>query len=113
MCIHNPEYECFDCATDRHASEHPAPVDGCRTCKLATVQLDARLHAPRRTRPGTPSSAPRNSWEKGRVTDHRGVPYLVGHDQHHLTVKDYAGTRSAVDARIRELQTSPDPFGGT
>lgn len=99
-CPHNTEHECFTCADNRHRNEHPEPITDCLECKLATIQLSPKLTHPGRV--SAPPAGNSNSWERGRVTDHRGVPYLWGNDHHELSVKELADNRSQVEARIRD-----------
>lgn len=111
MCVHTGTPDCcFDCDRAAHADLHPVPADGCRTCKLLSIQLSPRVNGhgtPKHS--GTPAGN-NNSWEKGLVTDHRGVPLLAGHDLHPVRVKEYAQHHHAFEARRRELASSPAPF---
>ena len=102
-CPHNAEHECFTCADNRHRSDHPEPVPGCDECKYASIQLSPKLTHPNRV--SAPPAGNRNSWERGRVTDNRGVPYLWGQDHHELTVKELADNRSTIEARVRDRYT--------
>lgn len=42
-CRHNADYECFECGTRRHYQMHPEPVDGCLSCKVASVRIYGRF----------------------------------------------------------------------
>lgn len=108
-CEHNPDFECFDCETARHAFEHPEFVEGCRSCKFATIQISPAVRTTRNTNPST-AFTPKNSWEAGIATDHRGVPYLDQNLQP-IGVKQFAQNRHKYESRIRELASSPNPFG--
>ncbi len=99
-CPHNPEHECFTCADNRHRNAHPTPVDGCDECKYASIQLTPSLTHPGRI--SAPPAGNKNSWENGRVTDTRGVPYLVGNDHHELGVKELADHRGKYEGQIRD-----------
>lgn len=100
-CSHNDEFECADCATIRHAAEHPETVEGCRVCKFATIQLSPTCFPSKPRRFGKPRD-PLNSWEKGIVKDARGVPLLKGVDQP-ISVKEYAEKRHSIEARRTAL----------
>lgn len=110
-CVHNADFECFDCATARHDYEHPSLVDGCRSCKLATLSVSPRVAGHGRIgSSGKPPAArePKNSWERGVVTDHRGVPYL--NETGVVHVKDFANNRARYESEINRLATHPDPY---
>ena len=107
-CPHNEFHECFTCADERHTFEHPELVADCLECKLSTIQLSPRVNGGGRFKVSGPPAGSRNSWERGRACDERGVPYL---DQHGpIPVKRFAEGRQKFTARIRELRTHPDPF---
>lgn len=76
---------------------------------MVVPQLSPRIHD-RYLRPQGPPAGNHNSWEKGRVTDHRGVP-LVDRSADGIPVKDFAANRSRYEERLRVLDTHPDPFG--
>lgn len=110
-CVHNSQFECFDCADERHRAAHPAPVEGCRECKYATIQLSPAVRHSRNDVPST-AFAPKNSWEAGIAKDGRGVP-LLDADLHPIPIKRYAEQRQKFEARRHELANHPDPFGVT
>ena len=109
-CPHNEDFECFSCADERHAREHPELVEGCRTCKLQTIRISPKVAPSSNSAPPTWHQN-RNSWEKGTVKDARGVP-LLGEDLQPIGVKRYGEQRHKFEARRHELATSPRPFGG-
>lgn len=107
-CAHNADYECFDCEDARHQAEHPEYVEGCRQCKFATLQVSPAV---KESKKHTPSAGGwNNSWERGHVTDHRGMALLDEHLEP-IPVKKYAENRDKYEARRKELATHPDPFG--
>ena len=106
-CIHNPDFECFDCATLRHDIRHPENVDGCRECKFrGTIQISPKA-TPNKTRSKAPPRTPNPSWESGVATDHRGVP-LLGEKGEPIPVKQYAENRHKYDERRRRLRNDPN-----
>lgn len=107
-CIHNQDFECFWCADERHALEHPESVSGCVTCKFRSIQISPAA-TPNRTqarRAAHPPRTPNNSWEKGIATDERGMP-LLGKDAEPIGVKQYAEQRRPIEERRRQLRNDP------
>lgn len=109
-CPHNRQYECNACTEAAHAAKHPTVVDGCSFCKLGTIQLSQAIK-PRRPNDAPPAGN-RNNWERGVVTDGRGVPMLDATGER-IGVKQYAENKHAFEAERRRLATHPDPFGAT
>jgi hypothetical protein len=106
-CVHNPDYECFDCATERHDVEHPEPVDGCRECKFrGTIQISPRA-TPTKTRSKAEPRRPDPAWERGVATDERGVP-LLDEKGGQIGVKQYAENRHKYDEMRRRLRNDPN-----
>jgi hypothetical protein len=105
-CVHNDEYECSTCTDARHDAAHPELVPGCMACKLSTIQVGERVVS-RRT--GGKPAGSSNSWERGIVHDHRGVPLWDGRGDP-IGVKQYANNRSSFDEARRRLATHPEPF---
>lgn len=101
-CSHNEDFECADCATQRHVVEHPETVEGCRVCKFATIQLAPSCFPSKPRRFGKPRD-PLNSWEKGIVKDERGLPLLKGVGQP-ISVKEYAENRHSIEAKRTALK---------
>lgn len=106
-CPHNPEYECFTCETERHDEEHPYGVDGCRSCKYRTINLSMTC-TPTKTRSLAPPRGSNPAWERGKATDHRGVPYLDGKGNE-IGVKQFAENRHKYEATIRRNKNAPAP----
>lgn len=98
-----PDDPCSECFDAQHALDHPEIVDGCRACKLDSIQLDARLHARRTTRYVPPRKA-NNAWERGVAGEHRPgggfMPYL-NRELAPLSVKQFADNRSRNEEQIR------------
>lgn len=104
-CPHNEDFECADCAAERHGLEHPELVEGCRVCKFSSLQFTPSCFPtrPRRVNPLRRVSSP---WEQGIVKDHRGVPLVKG-DGQLVGVKEYGENRRAIEStRRRNAQTT-------
>lgn len=87
-------------------------VDGCPTCKLRSVQLSPAA-TPTKTRKFGAVGVPKgnNSWERGIVTDARGMPILKP-DGHLIRSKEYAERRHEIEDGRRQLAnevTAPAP----
>ncbi len=79
---------------------------------MVSPQLSPRIHDGH-LRPQGPPTGNNNSWEKGRVTDHRGVPLVADTSRSEgIPVKEYAENRSKYDEQIRRLETHPNPLKG-
>lgn len=116
-CVSHPGNEwctadgpCFDCAELAHELEHPSmDVDGCRTCRLRSVQLSPAA-TPTKTRKFHPVGVPKgnNSWERPVVTDARGMPLLRA-DGEMIRTKEYAERRSSIEAARRVVANALTP----
>lgn len=114
-CVTHPGNEnctadsrCFDCDEFDHELEHPSmDVDGCRTCKLRSVQLSPAA-TPTKTRKFHPVGVPKgnNSWERSVVTDSRGMPLLKANGEA-IRSKEYAERRHEIEGARRMLATAP------
>jgi hypothetical protein len=95
-------------------SAHDVYVDGCFGCKTRSVTISTRVglidhQTGFSKRESAPSGGSRNSWERGRVTDERGVPLLDEHGP--ISVKRYGENRRRFEEERQRLGSHPDPFG--
>ena len=111
-------YECpadgaFEARQSIHVDSHVAecPVCGMASRKVfVSPQLSPRIHDGHVRRPQGPPTGNNNSWEKGRVTDHRGVPLVADTSRSEaIPVKEFAANRSKYEEQIRRLETHPNP----
>ena len=95
---------CFQCADVKHANLHPSgDVEGCRECKLTSIQLSPSCRGQARNNIAPEGTAGRNSWERGIVTDDRGIPLRKWENGAPITVKEYADNRSKYEESRRRL----------
>lgn len=91
-------------------SQHP-----CFSCKLKYwreengLQVDTRATPSRRNNVPPPTRESANNWEKGIVTDHRGMPYIRA-DGNPLGVKEMANKRSHYEGLIRQNKNGQIPL---
>lgn len=83
-------------------------VDGCPTCKLRSVQLSPAATPTKTRRFGKLGPKGNPSWEKGIVTDSRGMPILKP-DGHFIRQKEYAEKRHSIEAGRAQLAQAPAP----
>jgi hypothetical protein len=84
----------------RHGKGRCEP--GCFGCKILEIDFSPRCFGTR-TPSAAPPAKPRNSWEKGIVTDGRGLP-VTGADGKPIGVAQAANNRKAIDAQIRAVK---------
>ena len=100
VCNGDDEF-CFQCATNFHDFAHPEYVEGCPTCKFATIQLAPSCRGQARNNVAPEGTAGRNSWEKGIATDARGMPYRDETTGAPITVKRFAENRHRYEEALR------------
>lgn len=95
---------CFQCADAAHRNLHPnGDVEGCRSCKFQSIQIGPSCKGQARNNIAPEGTAGRNSWEKGIVTDNRGLPLRNFQTGAPITVKQYADKRSVYEESRRRL----------
>lgn len=84
-------------------------VDGCRTCKMRSVQLSPAA-TPTKTRKFSPVGKPKgnNSWERAIVTDKRGMPILKP-DGNMIRSAEYAEKRHSIEEGRRRIAQGSVP----
>lgn len=94
--------QCFNCATIEHSNRHPdGDVDGCRTCKLATLQVSPSVRGVSRNQ--VAPTAGSNSWEKGVALDHRGIPFRDFKTGNPIPLKRFTERRSKYEEGLRAV----------
>src|SRR5215472_16144872 len=94
------ESPCFQCEEAAHFDRHPDFDDpDCPTCRLRSIQLDPMTVKPESHNLVAPAGN-RNSWERGRALDHRGMPYL-DENCNPIPVKRFAENRAKYEESIR------------
>lgn len=91
---------CFTCAQAAHDQAHPELRDDCETCRLRSVQLSPAA-TPSKTRRVQQGVKGGNEWERGIVTDGRGMPLLDNGVP--IGVKQYSEKRHQYESARREL----------
>lgn len=66
------------------------------------MQVSQSVYATR-TPSSTPPAAPQNAWEKGVVTDSRGLP-VVNDKGQPLGVAELASDRHRIETRLKEIK---------
>lgn len=102
----------FEAWESIHVDSSYAPCPACQGLaqKVFVSPHIAAAALPNRKRVSAPPAGNHNSWEAGRVTDHRGQP-MLGEKGTPITTKEYAENRSKYEERRRFLRSHPDPFG--
>ena len=82
----------------------------CFPCKLRSIQISPYATPTRQShRPSPPPRGNQNSWEKGIVTDSRGMPQLDSKGEP-MSVKAFGEQRSQIEEHKRKLrQTAANP----
>lgn len=96
-----------------HRAEHPTLVKDCEGCsaRMRSIGVSPKVkgHGELRFTNRAPSTLNHNSWERGTLKDHRGVPI---HDERGAIPLKRAGEqRHKIESRISELETSSRPSG--
>lgn len=86
-------------------SIHSSECD-CFTCKIKTVQVSPKATPSRRKANQKPNLG-NNFWEKGIVTDGRGMPHLNPGSLEPMPIKTYVENRSKIEEGKRKMQQSP------
>lgn len=85
-------------------SNHP---EDCFHCKIKSIQFGPSA-TPSRRRNNQPVKKTGNSWEKGIVTDDRGMPYLNPGTVEPMPIKTFVENRRKIEENKRQaLQSRP------
>lgn len=95
---------CFRCDDDEHEATCSGDDPECRTCKLRSLQVSPAIGMASRGRKCGPLGfKANNSWERGIVTDDRGMPLLHPDTGDVIGTKQYSEERHRLEAARRTL----------